>query len=78
MADKAADGQAASASGQRGQLHAAYGNALIAARGMGAPETTEAFARAHGSVTGDRDAPGRLAPDYGLWVGTLVRANCRR
>jgi class 3 adenylate cyclase/tetratricopeptide (TPR) repeat protein len=73
MADKAADGQAASASGQRGQLHAAYGNALIAARGMGAPETTEAFARAHESVTGDKDAPGRLAADYGLWVGTLVR-----
>ena len=28
------------------QLHVAYGNALIAARGYGAPETTEAFARA--------------------------------
>ena len=27
-------------------LHVAYGNALIAARGYGAPETTEAFARA--------------------------------
>ena len=28
------------------QLHVAYGNALFAARGTGAPETTEAFARA--------------------------------
>ena len=28
------------------QLHVAYGNALIAARGYGAPETTEAFAKA--------------------------------
>ena len=27
------------------QLHVAYGNALIAARGFGAPETTEAFAQ---------------------------------
>ena len=31
---------------RRTQLHVAYGNALIAARGYGAPETTEAFARA--------------------------------
>ena len=27
------------------QLHVSYGNALIAARGYGAPETTEAFAK---------------------------------
>src|SRR5208282_1369121 len=46
MADKAAGGKAAGVSGQRRQLHVAYGNALIAARGHGAPETTEAFARA--------------------------------
>ena len=31
---------------RRSQLHIAYGNALFAARGHGAPETTEAFARA--------------------------------
>src|SRR6202043_2548278 len=55
------------------QLHVAYGNALIAARGFGAPETTEAFARARESAAGDKDAPGRLATDYGLWVGSLVR-----
>jgi predicted ATPase len=58
---------------QRRQLHVAYGNALIAARGHGAPETTEAFARARESAVGDRDAPDRLAADYGLWVGSLVR-----
>ena len=55
------------------QLHVAYGNALFAARGFGAPETTEAFARARESASGDKDAPERLAADYGLWVGSYVR-----
>ena len=55
------------------QLQVAYGNALIAARGYGAPETTEAFARARESASGDKDAPERLAADYGLWVGSYVR-----
>ena len=54
-------------------MHVAYGNALIAARGYGAPETTEAFARARESAAGDKDAPERLAADYGLWVGSFVR-----
>ena len=57
------------------QLHVAYGNALIAARGFGAPETTEAFARARVSASGDKNAPGRLAADYGLWVGSYVRGD---
>ena len=55
------------------QLHVAYGNALFAARGYGAPETTEAFARARESASGDKDAPERLAADYGLWVGSYMR-----
>ena len=55
------------------QLQVAYGNAAIAARGGGAPETTEAFARARESASGDKDAPARLAADYGLWVGSYVR-----
>ena len=55
------------------QLHVAYGNALIAARGYGAPETTQAFARARELASGDKDAPERLASDYGLWVGSCVR-----
>ena len=42
----------------------AYGNALIAARGYAsAPETTEAFARARKSASGDEDATERLAAD---------------
>jgi predicted ATPase len=55
------------------QLHVAHGNALIAARGYGAQDTTEAFAKAREAASGDKDAPGRLAADYGLWVGGYVR-----
>ena len=74
MADKAAGGKPAGASGERPQLHVAHGNALIAARGYGAPETTEAFARARRQVgLGDKAAPERLAADYGLWAGSYVR-----
>jgi tetratricopeptide (TPR) repeat protein len=67
MADKAAG---ISSQGQK--LHVAYGNALFAARGAGARETTEAFARARESF-GDEDAPERLAADYGMWVGSFSR-----
>jgi hypothetical protein len=55
MADKAG-GKAAADSGQWPQLRVVYGNALIAGRGYGAPETTEAFTRARESATGDRAA----------------------
>ena len=73
MADKAGGGKAAGASGQRRQLHVAYGNALLQARGYGAPETTEAFAKARETAFGDQDWPERLAAGYGLWVGSLAR-----
>jgi predicted ATPase len=56
-------------------LHVSYGNALIAARGYGALETTEAFAKAREAASGDKDTPGRLAADYGLWVGSFVRGD---
>ena len=69
----AGDSGSAAPSQRLTQLHVAYGNALIAARGYGAPETTEAFARARESASGDKDAPERLAADYGLWVGSYVR-----
>ena len=54
-------------------LRVADGNALVQARGFGAPETTQAFARARESASGNWDATERLAADYGLWVGSLVR-----
>jgi predicted ATPase len=55
------------------RLQAAYGAALISARGYGAAETRQAFARARQSAAGDRDARERLAADYGLWAGNYVR-----
>jgi predicted ATPase len=55
------------------QLQVAYGNALFAARGYGASETTGAFKRARDSAYGDQDTPDRLAADYGLWAGSYVR-----
>ena len=73
MADKAGAAEAVGVSAQRQKLHSAYGNALIAARGPGAPETTEVFTRARERAGGDKDAPERLAIDYGLFVGSLVR-----
>ena len=81
MADKAgatarrAAGGPAAPTQRLTQLHVAYGNALIAARGYGAPETTEAFARAREFASGDKDAPGRLAADYGLWASSYMRGD---
>jgi hypothetical protein len=68
MADKATN---VSSLGQK--LRVAYGNALFAVRGCGAPETADAFARARELAVGEKDAPERLAADYGLWVGSFVR-----
>jgi class 3 adenylate cyclase/predicted ATPase len=58
---------------RRGQLQVAYGNALFQARGYGVPETAQAFARAREEAQGEKDAPQRLAADYGLWAGSYVR-----
>jgi class 3 adenylate cyclase/predicted ATPase len=55
------------------RLQIAYGNALIALRGFGAPETRAAFARAQESAAFNKNAPERLSPIYGLWVGSLLR-----
>ena len=73
MADRAGGRQAAGASGERRQIQVAYGNALIAARGYAARETTEAFTKARESAVGEKAAPERLAADYGLWAGSYVR-----
>ena len=64
---------AAAGRDRRPRLHVAYGNTLIAARGFGAPETTEAFAKARASSTNEGDAPERLAADFGLWAGSYTR-----
>src|SRR5271166_1875568 len=57
---RATEGAAAPSRGLT-QLHVAYGNALMAARGFGAPETTEAFARAREKAYGENAALERLA-----------------
>jgi predicted ATPase len=72
MADKAAGGKPGESS-KRQQLQVAYGNALSHARGYGATEATEAFARAREHAYGEKDGWERLAADYGLWAGSYVR-----
>ena len=57
------------------QLNVAYGNALVAARGYGAAETAEAFAKARETADGETDAQERLAADWGLWAGSYVRGD---
>ena len=73
MADKAAG-----VSGERRQLHVAYGNALMAARGYGAPETTEAFANARESAGGDRTRPSGWPPTLACGSETMCGASSRR
>jgi hypothetical protein len=55
---------------------------LIAARGFGAPETTQAFGKARSLSTSEKDAPERLAADFGLWATSYTRGDpalsCRR
>ena len=80
MADKGSEAQrvrgVSAAPNQRvTPLRVAYGNALFAARGYGAPETTQAFAIARESASGDKDAPERLAADWVLWAGSFVRGD---
>jgi hypothetical protein len=62
MADKVDGGKTAGVSGERRQLHVAYGNALLHVRGYGAPEATEAFARARERADIDKDAPNGWRP----------------
>jgi class 3 adenylate cyclase/predicted ATPase len=75
MADKSAGAtsQIATPEGARLKLQTSFGNALIAARGHGAPETTAAFARARELAAAVDDPMERLSANYGLWTGNLSR-----
>ena len=73
MSDKAGGGKAPGALARRQQFQVTYGNALFHARGYGAPETAEAFARARKSAVGDKGASERLKIDYALWAGSFAR-----
>ena len=55
------------------QLHVSYGNALIAARGFARRKQRKPSQEPANRRPRDEDAPGRLAADYGLWVGSYVR-----
>ena len=79
MADKAAGAKPAGASGERAaQLHVAYGNALFAARGIGAPETTEAFARARASALATRPRRNGWPPTTACGPAASSAVSCRR
>jgi len=54
------------------RLQVAYGNALIAARGHGAAETTAAFERAR-ELAPVGNSPERLSATWGVWVGSFIR-----
>jgi class 3 adenylate cyclase len=75
MADKSAGAipQTATPKGARAKLQTSFGNALIAARGHGAVETTAAFARARELAAAVDDPMDRLSANYGLWVGNFSR-----
>ena len=75
MADKSAGAipQTATPKGARAKLQTSFGNALIAARGHGALETTAAFARARELAAAVDDPMERLSANYGLWVGNFSR-----
>ena len=75
MADKASGAMAQSTTPDtaRLKLQTSLGNALIAARGHGALETTAAFARARELAAAVDDPMERLSANYGLWVGNFSR-----
>ena len=64
---------ASAARQQRAKLHVALGNALIAAHGYSAPETTAAFAQARDAAAQDKNAPEHFSALYGLWAGGHMR-----
>src|SRR5271165_3245247 len=69
---EAVSGEKEGASG-RVKLQVSYGNAMFAARGFAAPETTAAFERARELAVTDADAAERFSINYGLWAGSYVR-----
>ena len=60
---------------QQRHLQVAFGNALIAARGPSAAETTEAFAKARVHASDKSGSIERFAADFGLWLGSSIRGD---
>ena len=65
----------ADATGTKLKLQVAYGNAMIAAHGHGAPETLAAFRRAHELGADAADVDSRFSSNYGLWAGSYVHGD---
>ena len=61
--------------GEHLRLQVSYGNAMIAAHGHGAPETSAAFTRAHQLGSGAADIHARFSANYGLWAGSYVHGD---
>jgi class 3 adenylate cyclase/tetratricopeptide (TPR) repeat protein len=59
---------------RRLQSQTKYGTALMHARGLSAPETRAAFARANELATHVEDIAARFSAYYGLWAGYWARA----
>ena len=55
------------------KLQVSYGNAMFAARGFAAPETTAAFERARELAGAEADSAERYSITFGLWAGSYVR-----
>jgi predicted ATPase len=70
LVDKLATAAPSPGSGiDRLRLQTSLGNALLWAKGYGAPETSAAFARARELASRVDDASERFSVYYGLWVG---------
>jgi predicted ATPase len=65
----------ADTTGAKLKLQVAYGNAMIAAHGHGAPETLAAFRRAHKLGADAADVDSRFSSNYGLWAGSYVHGD---
>jgi tetratricopeptide (TPR) repeat protein len=61
---------------QQLNLQISLGNALIATRGYGAPETQAAFVKARELAGGVENPIERYAIYYGLFIGSLIRGEC--
>jgi class 3 adenylate cyclase/predicted ATPase len=61
--------------GEKLKLQVAYGNAMIAAHGHGAPETLAAFRGARQTRVDAADMYARFSINYGLWAGSYVHGD---
>src|SRR5208283_881542 len=75
MTEAVAGAGEADGTGAKLKLQVAYGNAMIAAHGHGAPETLAAFRRAHELGADAADVDSRFSSNYGLWAGSYVHGD---